>query len=64
MRVTTFKGIVEKGKIKLQGNVRLPEKTRVYVVVPDLERERPARISSPRLARREQAQDFRMEIVE
>lgn len=37
MSVKTFQGTVEEGHIKLAANVRLPEKARVYVVVPDFE---------------------------
>ncbi len=37
MPVTTFQGTVENGQVRLAGNVRLPEKAKVYVVVPDFE---------------------------
>ena len=37
MPVATFQGTVEKGKIKLAADVRLPEKAKVYVIVPDFE---------------------------
>jgi len=37
MAVTTFQGTVEKGQVKLAANIRLPEKAKVYVVVPDFE---------------------------
>ncbi len=37
MPVTTFQGTVENGQVRLPANVSLPEKTKVYVVVPDLE---------------------------
>ncbi len=35
MSIPTYKGIVENGVIKLEINVKLPEKTEVYVVVPE-----------------------------
>ena len=35
MSVSTYKGTIENGQIKLQIDVKLPEKTEVYVVVPD-----------------------------
>ncbi len=35
MNITTYKGTVEKGKIKLQIDVKLPENTEVYVIVPN-----------------------------
>ena len=64
MSVVTFEGIVDRGQIRLKTNIRLPEKTKVYVVVPDIQIEQVARIFSPRLAHPEQAVDFKMEIVE
>jgi len=64
MSVVTLEGIVEHGQIRLTGDVRLPDNTKVYVVVPGMEIERVARIASPRLAHPEQAADFTMEIVE
>lgn len=39
MSVTTFQGTVENGQVRLPANVSLPEKTKVYVVVPDLEQD-------------------------
>ena len=64
MSIVTLEGIVEDGQIRLPTNVRLPDSTKVYVVVPGLEVEHVARVVSPRLARREQAPDFVMEVVE
>lgn len=63
MRVMTYEGVVEKGQIKLIGNVHLPEKVKVFVVVPDVMTQK-ARIYSPRLKHPEQAADFVMEVVE
>lgn len=37
MSVITFQGTVEEGQVKLAADVRLPEKAKVYVVVPDFE---------------------------
>ena len=37
MPIRTFQGTVEKGQVKLAAKIRLPEKTKVYVVVPDFE---------------------------
>ena len=39
MPVTTFSGTVEDGQVKLAANVHLPEKAKVYVVVPDFNEE-------------------------
>ncbi|MCW5961766.1 MAG: hypothetical protein KIS76_16515 [Pyrinomonadaceae bacterium] len=35
MSITTYKGTVENGEIKLQIDVKLPEKTEVFVIVPN-----------------------------
>jgi hypothetical protein len=35
MTVTTYEGVVEKGKIRLRTGILLPEKTKVFVIVPD-----------------------------
>jgi hypothetical protein len=61
---TTFEGVVEKGQIRMNSDVRLPEGTKVFIVVPDIEvDEKSVRLHSPRLTHQEQAADFEMEIV-
>jgi len=65
MPISTFEGIVENGQIRLRDNVTLPEKTRVYVVIPDLDAAPPkARVYSPRLVHPEQAEDFAKQVIE
>jgi len=64
MSVRTFEGAVENGQIRLPANVRLPEKTKVYVVVPDVAMPPTAYIGSPRLAHPEQTEDFKKEVIE
>jgi hypothetical protein len=64
MSVITFEGIVENGQIRLSPHVRLPEKTKVFVVVPEMQIEPGARIFSPRLVHPEQLADFQMAIFE
>ncbi|MDQ3804019.1 MAG: hypothetical protein M3416_09345 [Acidobacteriota bacterium] len=65
MSATTFEGVVEHGQIKLDSGVRLPEGTKVYIVVPGLELEaKRVHLYSPRLAHPEQIKDFELEIVE
>ena len=59
MGVTTFEGIVENGQIRLPAAVRLPERAKVYVVIPDVEVETVAYLGSPRLVHPEQAADFK-----
>jgi hypothetical protein len=64
MKVTAFEGVVENGQICLPIGVRLPDKAKVYVVVPDVEVQPVAYIASPRLANPEQFADFKKEVVE
>jgi len=63
MAISTYEGFVEHGQIHLKDHVELPEKARVYVIVPDLV-ERPIRFPSPRLIHPEQASHFVMDMVE
>jgi hypothetical protein len=46
MSVATFEGIVQNGRICLPPNVRLPEKTKVYVIVPNSVTPPPALVAS------------------
>ena len=62
--VRTFEGTVENGQIRLRDNVTLPEKATVYVVVPEMHPEQPARIWSPRLAHPAEAKDFTKVVLE
>lgn len=64
MSVATFEGMVENGQIRLKSDIYLPDKTKVYVIVPEIQIEQVARIFSPRLARPEQAVDFKLMVVE
>ena len=64
MAIQTFEGIVENGRIRLEDDVTLPEHTKVYVIIPQLERGRPARLMSPRLAHPEQAAYFVKQVIE
>lgn len=64
MSIKAFEAIVEKGQIKLPANIKLPEKAKVYVLVPDEEVVKVAHIYSPRLAKPEQAVDFIKEVIE
>jgi hypothetical protein len=63
MSVLTLEGLVENGQIRLLDEATLPEKTRVYVVVPDAP-DRAPRIWSPRLADPAQATVFTMQVTE
>ena len=68
MNVTAFEAVVENGRIALPVSLQLPEKLKVYVLIPDIEvdvRAKPiARIGSPRLADPDQAEAFRKEVIE
>lgn len=64
MNVMTYEGTVVDGQIRLSEPVRLPEKSRVFVVVPGAGGEPGVQIRSPRLARPDRVADFAMEVVE
>lgn len=64
MRVTTYEATVENGQIKLSEAVRLPEHSKVYVIVPGVDEESRVRVGSPRLVEPEQAIDFVKEVSE
>jgi hypothetical protein len=64
MKVTTYEGVVENGQIRLPVSVRLPDKAKVYVVVPEAEAQPSAYVSSPRLVHPEQITDFTKEVAE
>ncbi|RIK31465.1 MAG: hypothetical protein DCC56_04570 [Anaerolineae bacterium] len=62
MALTTYEGIVEKGKIRLKTGVRLPENAKVYVIVPEAQAKKSVRVQTPRLLHRKQASDFKMKV--
>ncbi|MEP7342097.1 MAG: hypothetical protein ABI977_30480 [Acidobacteriota bacterium] len=67
MRVATYEAVIENGQVRLPIEIHLPEKAKVYVVVPDvpdLDARHVARIASPRLAHPGQAAYFEKEVVE
>jgi hypothetical protein len=64
MSIVTIEGVVEHGQIRLKSDVKLPDNTKVYVVVPGMQIQQIASIVSPRLADPQQAADFKLEIVE
>jgi hypothetical protein len=63
MSVLTLEGWVEGGQVRLREEAVLPDKTKVYVVVPGAEEQVP-RIRSPRLADPAEASQFEMEVTE
>ena len=64
MKVTTYEATVENGQIKLSEAVRLPERAKVYVMVPGDDTDTTFHIGSPRLAKPEHAADFAKEVAE
>ena len=67
MKVITYEGVVENGCVHLPADVMLPEKSKVYVIVPETYEvgiPREVHVHSPRLAHPEQARDFVKEVVE
>ena len=59
-----IEGFVEQGQIKLKDELRLPDRTKVYVIVPETPEQKTGRVVSPRLAHPHQASDFRLEVLE
>ncbi len=64
MTIVTLEGVVEHGQIRLMNDVQLSDNTKVYIIVPSIQVEQTAHISSPRLARPEQIADFMLEVIE
>ena len=63
-KLATYEGVVENGHVTLPPNADIPENTRVYVLVPDVDRQNPFYIASPRLTHPEQAKDFEKQVIE
>ncbi|MBN1314057.1 MAG: hypothetical protein JXA42_01270 [Anaerolineales bacterium] len=64
MQITTIEGVVENGTIRLKTNINLPDKLKVYVIIPGLETKEVAHVYSPHLVHPEQAIDFKKEVIE
>ena len=68
MSITTYEGVVKKGKIRLQDGIELPENARVYVIVANidvkLDDKKPVRVMSPRLKNHKQAARFKLTVTE
>jgi hypothetical protein len=64
MSVATVEGIIENGQVRLPPNIHLPERAKVFVVIPDVAQSTlTPYIGSPRLVRPEQAADFTKRVV-
>ena len=55
---------MDHGLIRLPPEVKLPDRTKVYVIVPANLTPKKARLISPRLTNPEQVRDFVMEVSE
>jgi hypothetical protein len=64
MKVATYEGFIEDGQVKLPHDVQLPEKAKVYVVVPESEIHPVPFVASPRLIHPDQAKDFAKRVIE
>ena len=67
MKVVTYEGVVENGRIQVLGDVSLPEKAKVYVVLPDVyevELPQTAHIRSPRLSDPSQAPLLELDVTQ
>ena len=68
MSITTYEGVVKKGKIRLRDGIELPENAKVYVIVANidvkLDDKKPVRVMSPRLKNRKQAARFKLTVTE
>jgi predicted DNA-binding antitoxin AbrB/MazE fold protein len=62
--IHTYEAIYESGVIRLIDDIRLPEHTKVYVIVPEHIEKPGYRIRSPHLVHPQQAADFVKEVVE
>ncbi len=64
MKVATYEATVENGQIRLSEPVRLPERAKVFVVVPGALEVPRFHMASPQLVRPELAADFVKEVTE
>ncbi len=65
MSVQTYEGTVTSGRIALRSGLVLPERTKVFVIVPKgLENESPVNVRTPRLKDREKSSEFKMQMIE
>jgi len=62
MKGTTYEATVQDGRVVLPQEAHIPDKTRVYVVVPDADDAHRVRMMTPRLVHRDEAADFTMQV--
>ena len=62
-KLATYEGVVENGHVTLPPDADIPDKTRVYILVPNPDRT--YKVMTPRLAYPEQAKDFlKLEVID
>jgi hypothetical protein len=67
MNGITYEGVVENGCVHVPPGITLPEKAKVYVVIPETSNSglpQNIRVSSPRLANPEDAKKLVMEVLD
>ena len=64
MSVTAYEATIENGQVKFDEPVNLPERARVYVLVPKSSKSRIHMMSTPHLKDPSDAADFVMEVTE
>jgi len=68
MSISTYEGVVKKGKIHLQAGIELPENAKVYVIVADIDvklsDKKSVQVLSPRLKSRKQAARLKLTVTE
>ena len=60
----TYEGMIIDGQVRFAEQVKLPERSRVLVTVPEHDLPPTAHVYTPRLAQPEIAKDFAMEVEE
>jgi hypothetical protein len=64
MKVVAYEGVVENGCVHLPPEADVPEKSKVYILVPEPESQRTAHVYSPRLSDPSQARFFELTVTE
>ena len=67
MKILTYEGVVENGRIQVLGGVSLPEKAKVYIIFPEVyevELPRTVHMSSSQLSDPSKADLFKLEVSE
>ena len=63
-KLATYEGVVENGHVTLPPDVDIPDKTHVYVLVPDAKTRKTYYIPGARLMHPEKAKDFEKQVIE